>query len=285
VWTEHPQRASGCPFAVRRIYVWAQAAYRGAIMVMLGRADFEAIVGFLARLDSADTADPYAPEVLEALADLVPCDRVGYDESDVEAQRFSDSTPVSATDDALYWALGPCPITDYRVRTGDPTAARISDVTSRTRWHASPLYREYYAPFGWDHILDLNLSPARHAFRTLTLLRGHDVADFSERDRAVLELLRPHLRAREARAALVRHATGGEAEVGPSTGPPGSLTVREREIVAMVSAGKTNAEIATELWVTPATVKKHLENVYLKLGVGSRAAAASRVQADGWGSR
>jgi DNA-binding CsgD family transcriptional regulator len=30
--------------------------------------------------------------------------------------------------------------------------------------------------------------------------------------------------------------------------------------------------------VTPGTVKKHLENVYLKLGVGSRAAAASRVQ-------
>ena len=43
----------------------------------------------------------------------------------------------------------------------------------------------------------------------------------------------------------------------------------------------TNAQIAAELWVTPATVKKHLENVYLKLGVGSRAAAASRVQSTG----
>jgi hypothetical protein len=39
-----------------------------------------------------------------------------------------------------------------------------------------------------------------------------------------------------------------------------------------------SAEIGAELWVTPGTVKKHLENVYLKLGVGSRAAAASRVQ-------
>jgi DNA-binding CsgD family transcriptional regulator len=47
----------------------------------------------------------------------------------------------------------------------------------------------------------------------------------------------------------------------------------------MVAEGKTNAEIATELWVTPGTVKKHLENVYLKLGVGSRAAAVNVIRA------
>ena len=46
-----------------------------------------------------------------------------------------------------------------------------------------------------------------------------------------------------------------------------------------MAEGKTNAEIANELWVSSATVKKHLENVYAKLGVGSRAAAASRIQA------
>ena len=57
------------------------------------------------------------------------------------------------------------------------------------------------------------------------------------------------------------------------------LTAREREILVLVAEGKTNAEIASELWVSPATVKKHLENVYLKLGVSSRAAAANRIQA------
>jgi DNA-binding NarL/FixJ family response regulator len=57
------------------------------------------------------------------------------------------------------------------------------------------------------------------------------------------------------------------------------LTTREREIVAAVAAGKTNAQIAADLWISPATVKKHLENTYLKLGVGSRAAAASRLSA------
>jgi DNA-binding CsgD family transcriptional regulator len=67
-------------------------------------------------------------------------------------------------------------------------------------------------------------------------------------------------------------------------GTPGvdpGLTPREREIVFLVAAGKTNAQIAAELWVTPSTVKKHLENVYQKLGVSSRAAAATIVRS-GW---
>ena len=44
-----------------------------------------------------------------------------------------------------------------------------------------------------------------------------------------------------------------------------------------MAQGKTNAEVATELWVAESTIKKHLENVYAKLGVPSRAAAVARL--------
>jgi len=54
------------------------------------------------------------------------------------------------------------------------------------------------------------------------------------------------------------------------------LTPRERQILAWVARGKTNPEIAELLWLAPSTVRKHLENVYAKLGVRSRTAAATR---------
>jgi DNA-binding CsgD family transcriptional regulator len=60
--------------------------------------------------------------------------------------------------------------------------------------------------------------------------------------------------------------------------PSPRLTAREREIVELVAEGRTNAEIAAHLWVAPSTVKKHLENVYEKLGVGRRTAAATLVR-------
>lgn len=55
------------------------------------------------------------------------------------------------------------------------------------------------------------------------------------------------------------------------------LTAREHEVLALVALGKTNAEIAHRLWVAPGTVRKHLENVYAKLGVNSRTAAVARL--------
>jgi DNA-binding CsgD family transcriptional regulator len=45
------------------------------------------------------------------------------------------------------------------------------------------------------------------------------------------------------------------------------LTRREQEVLAWVARGKTNREVASALWVAPGTVRKHLENVYVKLGV------------------
>jgi DNA-binding CsgD family transcriptional regulator len=59
---------------------------------------------------------------------------------------------------------------------------------------------------------------------------------------------------------------------------PGNLglTAREREILAWVMRGKTNPEIAEILWIAPTTVRKHLENVYAKLGVHTRTAAVAR---------
>jgi DNA-binding CsgD family transcriptional regulator/tetratricopeptide (TPR) repeat protein len=48
------------------------------------------------------------------------------------------------------------------------------------------------------------------------------------------------------------------------------LTASERTVAALAAAGKTNREIASELYVTPKTVEFHLRNVYGKLGVRSR---------------
>lgn len=55
------------------------------------------------------------------------------------------------------------------------------------------------------------------------------------------------------------------------------LTPRERQILAWVARGKTNPEIAEILWIAQTTVRRHLENIYAKLGVHTRTAAATRL--------
>ena len=58
----------------------------------------------------------------------------------------------------------------------------------------------------------------------------------------------------------------------PGTGP---LSHRELEVLELVAAGKGNREAAACLFITEATVKTHLLNIYAKLGVGDRAAAVA----------
>jgi DNA-binding CsgD family transcriptional regulator len=52
------------------------------------------------------------------------------------------------------------------------------------------------------------------------------------------------------------------------------LTDREREVLVLVAAGKTNGEIATILAISARTIQKHLEHIFQKLGVETRTAAA-----------
>jgi DNA-binding NarL/FixJ family response regulator len=54
---------------------------------------------------------------------------------------------------------------------------------------------------------------------------------------------------------------------------PHSLTEREREIANLLSQGRSNKDIATELYISEKTVKNHINHVYAKLGVTNRAEA------------
>ncbi|HEX4433914.1 MAG TPA: helix-turn-helix transcriptional regulator [Acidimicrobiales bacterium] len=98
-----------------------------------------------------------------------------------------------------------------------------------------------------------------------------------------LALSRPLTSQRDGRRVILRYlpARGSHPGAVVVTERPGSadrkgfeslgLTRREAEIVALVAEGSTNDVIATRLGLATATVKKHLENVYTKLGVHTRA--------------
>jgi len=97
----------------------------------------------------------------------------------------------------------------------------------------------------------------------------------------------------------ITHAQGGRALVARSLGPVGigeymlllqlqtveaqapsrldlaALTRRETEVLSWIAKGKTNRDIGEILGMSPRTVNKHLEHVFEKLGVETRAAAAA----------
>ena len=70
----------------------------------------------------------------------------------------------------------------------------------------------------------------------------------------------------------------GAEEDGPGDG----LTRREREVLLLAARGLGNGRIGEDLYLSKTTVKRHLSNVYEKLGVHSRGEAVSKAVSEGW---
>ena len=106
--------------------------------------------------------------------------------------------------------------------------------------------------------------------------------NFSDRDCERLELLRPHLaylyRQADAHGAAPFAAAATLAPLVPAAadGWADALTTRENEVLRWLAHGKTDAEIAALLGLSPRTVQKHLQHIYVKLGVETRTAAVMR---------
>jgi DNA-binding NarL/FixJ family response regulator len=56
---------------------------------------------------------------------------------------------------------------------------------------------------------------------------------------------------------------------------PAGLTAREQEVLRLLAEGKTNQQIAADLVISRHTVGRHVQNIFTKLGVSSRAAATA----------
>jgi DNA-binding CsgD family transcriptional regulator len=88
-------------------------------------------------------------------------------------------------------------------------------------------------------------------------------------------------RAAESAAPARRDQEGFERASEPVEPLDEPLSEREREMLGLLAAGKTNREVAAELYVAPGTVKAHVASIYRKLDVHNRAEMLNRARALG----
>jgi DNA-binding CsgD family transcriptional regulator len=249
------------------------SSYLWKAVPALARGDVERLLHFVAEAESLGGEDPFTSELLVELGRIVEADWVGYNELDCVHRRMLYFTVRPGDDDDVLDGAGWDAVEDHPVcrahERGDFRTLKLSDFLTRRELHRSQLYSDWFRPFDVEHEIELALSSPQWHTRTFVLdRRGRASRDFSERDRLALDLLKPHLTRLWENAAERRRAREQEESV--------LLTAREREVLSWVARGKTNPQIAEALWLSPATVRKHLENVYGKLGVSTRTAAVAR---------
>ncbi len=138
-----------------------------------------------------------------------------------------------------------------------------------------------------DSILDAMRAGARGY-----LTKDAGIAEISRAVQAAAAhhaFLDPEVQARLLEAATSGRGTGGDGSGGTAGAGDGTvvagagaaraeplpddLTPREAEVLRLIAAGRSNGEIATELFVSAATVKTHVNHVFAKIGARDRAQA------------
>ncbi|MEU3606869.1 LuxR C-terminal-related transcriptional regulator [Streptomyces sp. NPDC035033] len=151
---------------------------------------------------------------------------------------------------------------------------------------ASPGFRDVLSPLGIEDGVAQCLFAADGRYvgmLNVSLRRPRRTPDPA---RAVVTLLTEALAATVASCPAPppgEPATAGPGDPDAAALRPGGLSPRELEVLAELTAGRTNRQIAELLYITPRTVGTHIEHILAKLDLPNRAAAAARAAA--WGIR
>jgi DNA-binding CsgD family transcriptional regulator len=238
--------------------------------------ELAAVVDLLGAVAELDDLRLFPSVVLPKLAAIIPSEALTYNEIDLGTARSHwtaypldvldpDSGPILAA------YIHEHPIVRHVQRTADETPRRISDLASMREFHALGLYNELFKPNGIEYQMAMTLCDPAHAIIGIAFNRKS--RDFTDRERDIAALLRSPLATAFER--LGRRSGATFALCGPDVD---LLTERERQVLELVAAGRTDRAIGHLLGCSARTIGKHLQNAYRKLGVTNRVAAVARIR-------
>ena len=238
---------SGAHAAYQQAITFGHEPQPGLALLWLAQGRTEAAVAAIRRL-LAEYGDPvHRAQLLPAAVEVLIAAR----QHDEAAARAVELTAIAGS-------FG-CASVQARA---DHTAALVA-LEAGDAADAMPLLRRAGAV--WERL------GARYEAARSRMLLGRALRALGDDDSAVTELTAAQC------AFAYLGAAPAEREAATLNAPtyPGGLTTREVEVLRLVAAGKTNPEIAALLVLSEKTVARHLSNIFAKLDVTSRTAAAA----------
>jgi DNA-binding CsgD family transcriptional regulator len=240
----------------------------------------ERVLAVLPDLYALVPAEQFPARALAIVRGVVGGDKGDYTEVDLRSGQFRvlvDPEPAGLSDlrEARRAHMREHPVLAHFLSSAAPDARLISDFLTRREFHRLALHGDFFAYVGVEDQLSVVVSrPSSGCVIGVSIDR--DRRSFENPERRLMERLRPHLAAARDNAVRFSEALArGTWESQGAVCALGRLTDRQRDILAHVAAGRTNAQVALALDISVGTVRKHLEHILRRLEVTTRTAAAA----------
>ncbi|WP_368130307.1 LuxR C-terminal-related transcriptional regulator [Collinsella aerofaciens] len=164
---------------------------------------------------------------------------------------------------------------DYMVwRDAQPVREvyRESDLFTERLIESSTIYKEWLEPLGMYYSMSGNCVQDGIIYGSIAIMRGRDLGNFTDDELELFSIINDHV---SQRMGQLYPAGIGRSSLGESSSwlrTSFGLTSREIEIAELLAGGSERSVIAEQLSISQNTLKKHISNIYRKMGVSNEVA-------------
>jgi DNA-binding CsgD family transcriptional regulator len=240
--------------------------------------EWQFLLQMISRINYSETYVETCNTILQQMKTLIPFQtgivfQANRENGDVALMNPITTEHVNDEQDHDFFIEGNYPHWNEFIMAPYSSVFRQSDIIPPAKWERTRVYREVWLPKDNYWGLFVSLVYKDCPLAVIGLLRGRRDDDFSARDIYIMNTLKDPLERKfyslfETKLRRSGNALYNERILKAAT--QYNLTKRETEIVTLTCSGKSSEDMCRQLFITHATLSKHLSNIYAKTKVRNR---------------
>ena len=240
--------------------------------------EWQFLLQMVSRINYCETYTETCDTILQQMRTLIPFEtgiifQAGRENGQVSLGQPISTEPVDDSSDHDFFTEGNYPHWNEFIMAPYSIVFRQSDIIAPAKMEKTRVYREIWQKRNIYWGLFISVVYKDCPLAVMGLMRGKDSEDFSARDIYIMNTLKDPLERKFYSLLEGKMQRGGgtaQVERIAKKAARYALTKRETEIVALVCQSQSSEDICRQLYITHATLSKHLSNIYAKTKVRNR---------------
>jgi len=239
--------------------------------------EWQFLIQMISRVNYSESYNDTCNMLLQQMKTLIPFNsavvfQASRKNGDVILKNPVSTEPVNDEQDHDFFTQGNYPHWNEFIMAPYSIVFRQSDIIPSSKWEKTRVYREVWQPKNNYWGLFVSLVHKDCPLAVIGLMRERTDEDFSARDIYILNTLKDPFE-RKFYALLQTNTINNKNAFQEGiirSAAHYNLTKRETEIVLLTCSGKSSEDMCKQLFITQATLSKHLTNIYAKTKVHNR---------------
>jgi DNA-binding CsgD family transcriptional regulator len=256
----------------------------GKIMANVSEHDWHVINNILLEIYSLDDIKDIANEFLSLIRAIIPYSKAYFilfkenQSIDQENSSFYNVTEENINGYINYFYN--IDYVSYIFNFTKPITFKDTDIIEDDLREKTEFYQGFLLPQNIPYGGGILFVKENKILGLLNLFRSKELGDITQRELSILEIIKDHLNNILFSTSLNSKATDGRKSLKSDDFKRYNLSNRENEILKLLIKGSSNNEIGKILCISVSTVKKHVYNIFTKIGVNSRMQLIKFIQRD-----